>query len=258
MRSDFLRRLVAVAVVVMAAQVLTPPAGADHSWEGYHWARTANPFTLTLVDNVSPAWDPYLVTTSADWTASVLLDTNVVGGTTLNSQLCNPVYGRVEVCSYDYGRTGWLGIAEVWVIGSHIVRGTVKMNDRYFNMPGYNSPAWRNSVMCQEVGHTLGLDHQDEVHSNANLNTCTDYSNNPTSNQHPNAHDYAQLESIYAHRDSSNSASASAPTASAGADRLGQEDLGEPLRYGRDGRPVLFVRDLPGQDKHFTWVTWAE
>src|SRR5438094_52420 len=35
-------------------------ANANHSWGGYHWARTANPFTLTLGDNLSSTWDPYL------------------------------------------------------------------------------------------------------------------------------------------------------------------------------------------------------
>ena len=56
--------------------------------------------------------------------------------------------------------------------------------------------------MCQEVGHTLGLDHQDEAFDNPNLGTCMDYTSDPTSNQHPNAHDYEQLEIIYAHLDS--------------------------------------------------------
>ncbi len=50
--------------------------------------------------------------------------------------------------------------------------------------------------MCQEVGHTLGLDHQDEVFDNPNLETCMDYTNDPSTNQHPNAHDYDQLATI--------------------------------------------------------------
>ena len=66
--------------------------------------------------------------------------------------------------------------------------------------------------MCQEVGHTLGLDHQDEVFSNKNLGTCMDYASNPAgppSNEHPNDHDYAQLASIYEHRDSTTTVAAS-------------------------------------------------
>ena len=90
------------------------------------------------------------------------------------------------------------------------VQGTVKLNDTYFNTATYNTPAWRNLVMCQEVGHTLGLDHQDETFTNQNLGTCMDYTNSPSSNQHPNAHDYAQLETIYAHTDSTTTVGASA------------------------------------------------
>ena len=56
-------------------------------------------------------------------------------------------------------------------------------------------------VSCQEGGHTLGLDHQDENFNNANLGTCMDYTKNPSTNQHPNKHDYDQLLSTYSHFD---------------------------------------------------------
>ena len=57
-------------------------------------------------------------------------------------------------------------------------------------------------VVCQEVGHVFGLDHQDE--SGADFHTCMDHADNPDAdNMHPNTHDYEQLAAIYAHRDSS-------------------------------------------------------
>jgi hypothetical protein len=71
------------------------------------------------------------------------------------------------------------------------------MNDSYFSQAQYNTPAWRQLVMCQEPGHTLGLDHQDENFNNPNLGTCMDYTNSPGTNQHPNKGDYDQLECIY-------------------------------------------------------------
>ena len=100
-----------------------------------------------------------------------------------------------------YGNNGWLGIAQIWASGSHITQGVVKLNDTYFNTPTYDTGSWRQFVMCQEIGHTFGLDHQDENFNNANLGSCMDYTNNPSSNQHPNTHDYDQLESIYSHVD---------------------------------------------------------
>ncbi len=91
----------------------------------------------------------------------------------------------------------WDPLAQIWISGGHITQGTVKLNDTYFNTAKYSTPQWRNLVSCQEVGHTLGLGHQDENFSNTNLGTCMDYTNAPESNQHPNAHDYEQLASIY-------------------------------------------------------------
>src|SRR6266571_1036837 len=100
---------------------------------------------------------------------------------------------------------GWLGVAQIWVSGLHIIQGTVKLNDTYFNTSTYNKPEWRNLVMCQEVGHTFGLDHQDTNFSNTNLGTCMDYTSNPLGppdNEHPNQHDYDELVTIYNHLDS--------------------------------------------------------
>jgi hypothetical protein len=50
--------------------------------------------------------------------------------------------------------------------------------------------------MCQEVGHTVGLDHQDTSLDNPNLGTCMDYTSNPLGppdNEHPKKHDYDEL-----------------------------------------------------------------
>jgi hypothetical protein len=67
----FHRRLLLMAVLVALAFAALPALSyATHSWGGYHWARTANPFTLNLGDNLSSTWDPYLGATSADWTLS--------------------------------------------------------------------------------------------------------------------------------------------------------------------------------------------
>ena len=61
------KRLLMLAAAVLAIAGFTTAANANHSWSGYHWARTANPFTLKLGDNVSSAWDASLAQTSSDW-----------------------------------------------------------------------------------------------------------------------------------------------------------------------------------------------
>jgi hypothetical protein len=244
-------------VTVVAALVVPSAASANHSWGGYHWARTSNPFTLMVGDNVSGAWDSYLGTTSADWSVSTVVDMSIVAGAT-KPRPCKATSGRVEVCNAAYGGTGWLGVAQIWVSGSHITQGTVKVNDTYFNTASYNTPAWRNLVMCQEVGHTLGLDHQDEDFNDANLGTCMDYTADPESNQHPNQHDYDELESIYAHLDSTTTlSSATLPGARGTFDTPGE--WGRLVSGSEDRHSVaVYERDLGASQRVVTFVIWAD
>jgi len=248
---------------LFAVLVLFVPSSvfASHSWGSYHWARMSNPFTLTLGDNVSSGWDQFLATTASDWSISTVLDTVVGAGRAKGN--CRPTKGRVEVCNKTYGNNGWLGLAQIWVSGSHITQATTKVNDTYFNTSRYNTPAWRNLVMCQEVGHTLGLDHQDEVFDNANLGTCMDYTSDPSTNQHPNAHDYEQLELIYAHLDAVTTVSqTSAQLARQGI--MGNQDApgDDPSQWGqlvrKNGRLALYEKDLGAGQKLFTFVIFAQ
>ena len=132
------------------------------------------------------------------------------------------------------------------------------MNDTYFNTAKYNTPAWKQFVVCQEVGHIFGLDHQDENFSNANLGTCMDYTNNPGTNQHPNAHDYEQLETIYAHLDATNTSSSKIANANARVDLDNPSEWGQSIRESSDKKTSVFERDLGGGNKVFTFVIWAE
>ena len=251
-------------------------AKASHSWSGYHWARTTPTFTVKLGNNLNGTWSPFLVAASADWskdpsvlypvsTIGKVLSTAVVAGN--SGRKCGSTNGMVQVCNNSYGNNGWLGIAQIWISGTHITAGTVKLNDTYFNTATYNKPSWRQMVMCQEVGHTFGLDHQDEINTNLNLGTCMDYTNDPARNDgagdnlHPNFHDYEELATIYAHVDSNTTVAAS--TASSRQDKL-EIDHNDPSSWGRKlkddakAHGSLYVRDLGNSEKVFTFVTWAE
>ncbi|MBI3649426.1 MAG: hypothetical protein HY231_00065 [Acidobacteria bacterium] len=262
----FRRSSFAVILILLTFSAFTLITSANHSWNGYHWARQSNPFNLKLGDNVNSTWDPYLATTSSDWTVSTVLNTTIVaGGTTPKN--CRPTNGRVEVCNSRYGNTGWLGVAQVWVSGSHITQGTVKLNDYYFDQAKYNTPAWRNLVTCQEVGHTLGLDHQDVNFTNPNLGTCMDYTNDPSTNQHPNQHDYDELVTIYSHLDSSTTVGLTqehltvegeAPPAMNDIDFKGPGQWGKIIDQSPDGRNMLYELDFGNGFKVFTFVTWAD
>ncbi len=262
----FQQRLLTALLIPLALAAFPALTYASHSWGMSHWARTSTPFTLKLGDNVSPTWDPYLATTSSAWSVSSVLDTTIVTGGT-NPRHCKPTNGRVEVCSATYGNNGWLGLAHIRIIGSHITQGVVKLNDTYFNTTKYNTPALRNLVMCQEVGHILGLDHQDVIFGNTNLGTCMDYTNNPTgppSNERPNQHDYEQLVAIYAHLDSTTTVAARTATAAQTPPAMTGNDFETPAQWGRlirltnNGRTALFELDLGGGHKLFTFVILAE
>lgn len=249
-------------MAVLAILVFASTAQANHSWGLYHWARAANPLTLKLGDNVSGPWDATLATASSDWSVSSVLNTSVVPSLT-NAKNCKPVLGRVEVCNSRYGNNGWLGIAQIWITGGvHITQGSVKLNDTYFGTPKYNTTAWRNLVMCQEIGHTFGLDHQDENFNNVNLGTCMDYTSDPTTNQHPNAHDYEELELSYAHSDSFTTAlSSAAPTNKNGvaSDRDDADsELGTVVRRDGRGKPSTYEKDLGKGNKLVTHILWVE
>lgn len=212
--------LIALSIATLGIGASAAPAGATHSWGGYHWARTSNPFTLKAGDNVSAAWDSYLRTAASDWsldTAGNPLNVNVVAGAT-RPRSCRAQTGHIEVCSAAYGSTGWLGVAQIWVGSNlHITKGTAKMNDTYYSLPKYDTPEWRAAVMCQEIGHTFGLDHQDT--SGADFHTCMDYASNPgADNMHPNFHDYEELAIIYTHLDSTTTIAA--PAQGAGSSRV--------------------------------------
>jgi hypothetical protein len=258
-----MRALVA-ALVIAGVAGFASFASADHTWGTYHWARTTSTFTLKLGNNLSPGWQSYLTVASADWSLSDVLDTSIVTGNA--GRNCKATAGRVEVCNAKYGNNGWLGIASIWISGSHITQGTVKMNDTYFNTATYNKPSWKQMVLCQEIGHTFGLDHQDENFNNQNLGTCMDYSNDPArddgqgNNLHPNAHDYNQLALIYAHLDTATTVSQSTSSLKGNADHTDENraDWGREIRRSENGRASVFEKDFGNGEKRLTHVFWAE
>jgi len=272
--------IVLLALFGLFLGAFTLIAQANHSWSKYHWnLSTADTLEspLKLGDNLTlVAWQDSLLGSSADWNASVLKNTVEAG--TSNSN-CDPTLGQVEVCNGLYGENGWLGIAQIWVYrgkDGHIAQGIVKLNDTYFALPQYGTPAWKNFVMCQEVGHTFGLDHQDEDFYNANLGTCMDYTNDPDgtladpdqlNNEHPNQHDYEQLASTYAHL---NEPSSGGPGKGGGKGNKGKQvgvgsvALNTPAEWGQaiaqdaQGRNSLYVRNLGSGIEVITHVLWAD
>ncbi len=260
-KSSIVARIGIAVISLVASYATTPLAYADHTWNNYHWERNTPTHSIFVGNNVNRAWAPYFSTAVAAWSESKVLDLIPDEGMT-SPTTCAPLTGRVEVCNARYGNTGWLGIATLWVSGDHIIAGTVKLNDTYFSTRTFNTKAWRNLVMCQELAHTFGLGHQDENFQNANLGTCTDYTNIPNTNQFPNAHDFDMISYLYGHID--------VPFGGADATAaFGQYiDTGSPIEWGapnqkhrhkgRGKRESEFERPLPNGVTMLTHVMWAD
>ena len=198
------RLLGGLAAAAVLVAVGASAALANHSWGGYHWATRGGAFTLSLGNNLTTSeWSNDLSTGSSAWSGHSVLSASVVAGNDGGRQKrCPPTSGRVEVCNARYGNNGWLGVATIWLSGGHIVQGTVKVNDTYLGPSSsyaHNNAQERLHVLCQEVGHTFGLDHQDT--SGAAYGTCMDYYHNTSASDAtstlPDQGDYDELTCIY-------------------------------------------------------------
>ncbi len=262
-----MKKLTTIGLSLALVLVIAAPVLADNVWEDYHWARTANPFTLKLGDNVSGAWDAHLATASSDWGVSPVLNTSIVAGGTnklkgrLTPKNCIPTLGRVEVCNAHYGANGWLGLAQIWFYSTgHIAQGVVKNNDSYTM-----NEAKKLHVMCQEIGHIFGLDHQSTGESS--LDTCMDYYDNTSdtdfSSTKPNQHDYGQLATMYSHLDGTTTIASltnkvfGLATAFAAKDEAGNSEWGTAIHNDPKGRADTFQKNLGNGEKLITHVIWA-
>jgi hypothetical protein len=257
-----MRKLVVVVVTAAALSFAAAPASASHSWGGYHWPYAGHPgFSVVLGNNLSGSWSALLgnVSTSGtvayDWSHptggwSDMLDTPPAPGSNPGGKPCKAVSGRDEVCNARYGYNNWLGLAQIWIDTStkHILKGVVKVNDSWFNTAAYNNPEAKQHVLCQEVGHTLGLDHQHSTRTTLSM-SCMDDETGLSDPRfiHPNSHDYEELQIIYTGHTDSTLAAAARPGSSGGS-----------AREVRRGRESLFVQDLANGDRLFTWVLWKD
>jgi hypothetical protein len=250
--------ILAVAAAVLAAGVWqAAPTEANNKWSGYHWERAANPFAVELIDSVSGDWDGALGAVSADWTASSVLDMPLASA--LLDGTCDPVVGQVRACNGEYGQNGWLGLATISILDSHIQWGTAQVNDSYFNTATYDDANAKQHVLCQEVGHTLGLGH-DKKNASCMNDRFGLFSASYVS---PSGHDYDMLAKIHSHLDGSGGGDdggggGKPPWAGGPGGRSGQGAANAlpPGAGPRDGD--VFERHLSDGSTLITFVTWID
>lgn len=264
-------RIRSVAIYVVALICIAVPAtsSATHSWGGYHWARTTPQFTLKIGDNLtSTDWKWHLARTSSDWNSPATFEATFTPlltaiGAGQSNKRCSTVAGTTQVCNGRYGNNGWLGLATIYITGGvHITQGSAKMNDTYFDTAKYNNPNERQHVVCQEVAHTFGLDHQST--NGSSLNTCMDYFSNTgpnagsTLSTRPNAHDFEELNIIYAHLDSTTTVAAMAALAALVSDVTDDPNSwGHLIRQSANGRSSIYARFNRDGSETITHVNWT-
>lgn len=276
MPSKTFKRIAAAAFVGVALSAVSLLAQATHSWSGCHCARTSNPFTLKLGDNMTTSdWKSYLAQASSDWNSPQLfsatstpLITAITAGQ--SNKRCSMVAGTTQVCNGAYGFNGWLGLASINITGGvHITQSSAKMNDSYFKSATYSNPNEKLHVVCQEIAHTFGLGHQEDGSSQ---NSCMDYFSNTgaaagsTLSTRPNKHDFDQLNLIYAHLDSTTTVAQIAAEVAAlnhgphAANRDISDDpasWGQLVRQSANGRSSVYERENGDGSKNVTHVYWT-
>jgi len=198
--------------LALFALAAVAPVGATalpaQSWNGYHWAHTGS-LAIMVGNNTSAKWAPYLASAEAAWSTDATIDYVPIAGMT-SASTCGAVYGTIQVCSGNYGKTSWSGWTTVWTSGTSIYQATIKLNDYYFTQAKYNNAAYFQQVICQELGNALGLQDSDRNYSNANAGSCMDYTNDPSgtkgsngtlANLAPSKTDFAHLDTIYSKLD---------------------------------------------------------
>ena len=117
-------------------------------------------------------------------------------GTNIKPKYLAAGSGDIKVVA-KRGNPNWIGLAQIKIDSDgHIVEGKITLNSAYANYDNDNGTdnIWKH-VLCQEVGHILGLQHSSaDTCMNDAFETLGMYTT-------PDGHDAQQLVDIYSHFD---------------------------------------------------------
>jgi hypothetical protein len=117
---------------------------AKNQWSKWHWSKN----NVTTTTAVGGYWGTVISSEFNEWDTGTCIDFN--GGSEITGD------------ANFYGNTGWLGLARLlnYNFGTgEIYRAEALMNRTYLDGASYDGTDDEH-VTCQEIGHTIGLDHR--------------------------------------------------------------------------------------------------
>jgi hypothetical protein len=136
-----------------------------------------------MIDHTGSQWPVY--SAAAVWNESVAMNV----GYRWYTNGC-PNSNCVDFWDKDYGNTGWVGETfSSYYTGSDLfVTGSVHvdLND-YYSLTG----SQLQTAVCHEMGHSIGMDHNDYTSS------CLYFQDDTYVSRYPNSDDFQMLADIY-------------------------------------------------------------
>jgi hypothetical protein len=133
--------------VILGVGLMLFPVAAHSELTGYKWPVRSTPFTVAVESHVTdPGVQAALDKAAASWSESSVLDVSIGGSSTQTIV--------VYEGTYPHRGPGW---TELGYKSGDITSATIYVND--IDVPNW-STWWKEQLLCHEMGHSLGLDHQ--------------------------------------------------------------------------------------------------
>ena len=150
----------AIAVVVTTFAGFVGAATANHSWGSYHWARTSNPFTLKLDNNVTTAWTPTSPPPLLTGLPPPCSTRAIITAIGLSEHAVSPAPAGSRSATATYGNNGWLGVARSRSAATHHPAHGQAQRHLLQHSDLQHAP-WRQPRHVPRGRPHVGLDHQD-------------------------------------------------------------------------------------------------